>query len=77
MPHYDYVCLNCTHEFEAFQMMSEEPLKSCPQCGGEVKRKIGGGMGIIFKGSGFYVTDYKKSSSESKSESKCESCSHS
>jgi len=77
MPHYDYVCLKCAHEFEAFQMMSEEPLKNCPQCGGEVKRKIGSGMGIIFKGSGFYVTDYKKPSSESKSESKCESCSHS
>ncbi|MCX7882359.1 MAG: zinc ribbon domain-containing protein [Brevinematales bacterium] len=76
MPHYDYACLECKHEFETFQMMSEPPLEQCPSCGGKVKRKIGGGMGIIFKGSGFYVTDYKKTScSEGKSEAKCEGCS--
>ncbi len=73
MPHYDYVCLDCSHEFEVFQMMSDAPLDNCPSCGGKVKRKIGSGMGIIFKGSGFYVTDYKKTSSSG--ENKCESCS--
>ncbi len=60
MPTYDYVCLACGHEFEAFQNMTETPLKKCPECGGKVKRKIGTGSGLIFKGSGFYITDYKK-----------------
>lgn len=62
MPTYDYQCKECSHEFEAFQSMSDDPLKDCPECGKEVKRIIGGGSGIIFKGSGFYVTDSKKSS---------------
>lgn len=73
MPHYDYVCLDCAHVFEVFQMMSDDPLAHCPTCGGRVKRKIGGGMGIIFKGSGFYVTDYKNSSSASSKQSSCKS----
>jgi len=60
MPNYDYECSKCRHVFEVFQRISEEPLKSCPKCGGPVKRLIGGGIGIIFKGSGFYTTDYKK-----------------
>lgn len=68
MPTYDYVCLDCTHQFEAFQSMKDEPLTECPSCNGKVKRKVGGGTGIIFKGSGFYINDSKKkeSSSESK-----------
>lgn len=57
MPTYDYKCQSCGHTFEHFQAMSDEPLKTCPECGGELKRLIGGGLGVIFKGSGFYVTD--------------------
>ncbi len=59
MPTYDYECTQCGHTFEAFQNMSDEPLKKCPECGKKVRRLIGGGVGIIFKGSGFYVTDNK------------------
>jgi putative FmdB family regulatory protein len=62
MPTYDYVCQNCGHEFEAFQSMKDDPLKDCPSCDGTVKRKVGGGTGVIFKGSGFYINDSKKSS---------------
>ncbi len=62
MPTYEYLCQQCGHEFEAFQSMKDAPLTNCPSCGKEtVKRKIGGGAGLIFKGSGFYITDYKKS----------------
>ncbi|NNM66674.1 MAG: zinc ribbon domain-containing protein [Spirochaetales bacterium] len=69
MPTYDYACLSCGHEFEAFQSMKDEPLHECPQCHGQVKRKVGGGAGIIFKGSGFYINDSKKTSaSETKTE---------
>jgi putative FmdB family regulatory protein len=61
MPTYDYECKECGYEFEHFQSMSEDTLKECPQCGGELRRLIGGGMGIIFRGSGFYVTDNRGS----------------
>jgi len=57
MPTYEYECMECSHHFEAFQAMSDEPIKSCPKCGSEVRRLIFGGTGVIFKGSGFYVTD--------------------
>ena len=57
MPTYEYECKSCEHTFDAFQSISEEPLKICPQCGKEVRRLINGGMGVIFKGDGFYVTD--------------------
>ena len=60
MPTYEYKCLNCDHSFEIFQSMNAEPVKVCPNCGGKVKRLIGTGAGTIFKGSGFYQTDYKK-----------------
>ncbi len=60
MPTYEYACPKCGHEFEQFQSMSDEPLKKCPQCKKTgVKRLVGGGAGLIFKGSGFYITDYK------------------
>lgn len=59
MPTYDYRCKACNHHFEAFQRMSDAPLSTCPECGGEVQRLITGGTGLIFKGSGFYITDYK------------------
>ncbi len=58
MPSYDYECKSCGHSFEEFQSMSEAPLLKCPSCGKRsLRRLIGGGMGIIFKGSGFYVND--------------------
>ncbi len=60
MPTYDYVCQECGHELETFQSMSDEPLSICPSCQGRLKRKVGGGSGIIFKGSGFYVNDSRK-----------------
>lgn len=63
MPTYDYVCANCSHQFEHFQSMSSAPLSICPACGGPVRRKIGSGIAPIFKGSGFYQTDYKNSAS--------------
>ena len=59
MPTYEYKCRKCGHTFEMFQSMKDEPIKNCPKCDGEVKRLIGPGAGPIFKGSGFYQTDYK------------------
>jgi putative FmdB family regulatory protein len=59
MPTYGYECKSCGYTFEAFQSMSDKPLGTCPQCGREVRRLINGGTGVIFKGSGFYVTDRK------------------
>ncbi|MFZ2324481.1 MAG: FmdB family zinc ribbon protein [Ignavibacteriaceae bacterium] len=69
MPTYEYKCLNCSHTFEVFQSMNAKLIEECPKCGGKVKRLIGAGAGPIFKGNGFYQTDYKnssKSSSETK-----------
>jgi putative FmdB family regulatory protein len=63
MPTYEYKCENCGNVFEEFQPITDEPLKKCPTCGGKVHRLIGAGAGLIFKGSGFYLTDYKKSNS--------------
>ena len=70
MPTYDYKCTNCNYTFEYFQPMTAEPLTECPNCKGTVKRIIGKGAGPIFKGSGFYQTDYKSNSSQNKSSSK-------
>ncbi len=61
MPSYDYLCRNCGHRFEAFQKISDKPLTKCPKCSAHVERLITGGSGFIFKGSGFYITDYKRS----------------
>ena len=64
MPTYDYECTKCSHTFDAFQSMSDEPLRKCPSCGrNTLRRLIGGGLGVIFKGSGFYATDSKSTSS--------------
>jgi putative FmdB family regulatory protein len=63
MPTYEYECRKCSYTFEAFQSINDAPIKTCPLCGGKVKRLIGGGSGIIFKGSGFYITDSKKAQS--------------
>jgi len=60
MPTYEYECKSCGNIFDAFQSMSDEPLKTCPKCGQAVRRLINGGSGVIFKGSGFYVTDKGK-----------------
>ena len=57
MPTYEYECRSCTHTFDAFQSMKDEPLKICPKCGKGIRRLINGGTGVIFKGGGFYVTD--------------------
>ena len=64
MPTYDYECKNCG-TFEVFQSMSDEAMKTCPECQTEIKRLIGGGSGVIFKGSGFYVTDTKSAKKNS------------
>jgi putative FmdB family regulatory protein len=61
MPTYEYACQRCGHNFEEFQSITAEPLKSCPRCHGELQRLLGAGSGLIFKGSGFYETDYKNS----------------
>src|SRR3954469_23916136 len=67
MPTYEYKCTACGHAFEQFQSMSAPPVKKCPQCGkSKVKRLLGTGAGIIFKGSGFYTTDYRDSSYKEK-----------
>jgi putative FmdB family regulatory protein len=60
MPTYEYKCTKCSHCFEVFQKITDTPVKICPVCKGKVKRLISGGSGLIFKGTGFYITDYKK-----------------
>lgn len=66
MPTYEYACPKCGHSFEAFQSMKDEPLKKCPACKKTgVKRLLGTGAGLIFKGSGFYITDYKNKNGSS------------
>ncbi len=65
MPTYDYECLDCGHKFEEFQKISDKPLKTCPKCKKrKVKRLIGIGQRAIFKGTGFYETDYVKKSGD-------------
>lgn len=66
MPTYDYKCTNCNYTFEYFQTMNAEPLTECPECKGRLKRIIGTGAGPIFKGSGFYQTDYKGKTNQNK-----------
>lgn len=90
MPTYGYECDHCGHEFEKFQSMKDQPVRKCPACGkNKVRRIIHGGAGILFKGSGFYQTDYrskgykesaqkdstKKDASSSGCSGDCSSCS--
>ncbi len=62
MPTYEYECQKCGERFEIFQSIKDPPRKTCPKCRGRVKRLMGTGAGIIFKGSGFYATDYRRPS---------------
>ena len=74
MPTYDYICNNCEKMYEYFQSMSDAPTKECPECKKySLRRVISGGTGLIFKGSGYYLTDYKNKktrSSENKKSNK-------
>jgi putative FmdB family regulatory protein len=70
MPTYEYICESCKHKFEAFQTISAKSLRTCPKCGRKkLKRLIGTGAGIIFKGSGFYQTDYRSENYKKAAES--------
>uniref|UniRef100_A0A7V0Z6M3 Zinc ribbon domain-containing protein n=1 Tax=candidate division WOR-3 bacterium TaxID=2052148 RepID=A0A7V0Z6M3_UNCW3 len=62
MPTYEYECNNCKYHFEVLQGINEPKIKKCPKCGGSMRKLISGSAGLIFKGSGFYITDYKKPS---------------
>jgi len=70
MPTYEYECKSCAYNFDVFQSMSDAPLKDCPECGKDIRRVINGGTGVIFKGSGFYVTD-KSSSAKTETKPAC------
>lgn len=74
MPNYEYECTHCKHKFEVFQKITDPPLDKCPKCHKEVRRLIGSGSGIIFKGKGFYATDYRKGSKSENSGLKPVSC---
>jgi putative FmdB family regulatory protein len=69
MPTYQYECISCGHQFEQFQSFSDEAIKSCPECEGEVK-KVYSAVGVVFKGSGFYKTDSSSAVKTGKSENK-------
>lgn len=78
MPTYDYVCDACEHEFEHFQSIKDAPLRKCPECGKmKLRRLIGPGAAVIFKGSGFYETDYRKKSGKKTGSEKTSSSSSS
>jgi putative FmdB family regulatory protein len=71
MPTYEYRCENCGNEIEVMQSMKDVPLTKCPKCGKDtLKKMVSGGAGLIFKGSGFYLTDYKKKNTSEASTSK-------
>lgn len=66
MPTYEYECGSCAHRFERFQSITAPPVRRCPQCGRRVRRLIGAGSGLIFRGSGFYITDYRSKDYQSR-----------
>jgi putative FmdB family regulatory protein len=74
MPTYEYECTHCGHSFEVFQKITDQHLDKCPKCNAAVKRLIGSGSGIIFKGSGFYATDYRKNKKTDRSKSVPPTC---
>ena len=85
MPTYEYECKKCGHSFDVFQSMKDDPLKTCPECGKELRRLINGGTGVIFRGAGFYVTDKggksaktessgRKTADSSQSSAPCSGC---
>lgn len=74
MPTYQYKCKKCAHKFDKFQKMSDKPVKICPKCKGPVMRLISTGAGLIFKGSGFYQTDYKTKKVDNKTKEKVPPC---
>ena len=69
MPTYEYECTRCSHRFEEFQKITDAPVSTCPECQGPVKRLISGGSGFLFKGSGFYATDYRSEGYRKKQQS--------
>lgn len=75
MPTYEYECEECEHIFEKFQSMTDDPIEICPECDGKVRRLISGGAGLVFKGSGFYITDNRSGSGGGGSSSPCENSS--
>jgi putative FmdB family regulatory protein len=70
MPTYEYECINCNKIFDIFQKITDKPLDKCPKCHKKISWLIGSGGGVIFKGSGFYATDYRKTKGDDKSSSK-------
>ena len=71
MPTYDYICNDCEKMYEYFQSMSDAPIKECPECkNNSLRRVISGGTGLIFKGSGYYLTDYKNKKTQSSEKKK-------
>ncbi|MFC1804823.1 FmdB family zinc ribbon protein [Candidatus Omnitrophota bacterium] len=74
MPTYEYECTECGHKFEAFQKITDVPLKSCPKCKKKIRRLISSGAGFIFKGSGFYATDYRKKPKGEEKKAPAEKC---
>lgn len=75
MPTYDYKCKDCGFEFEEFQSIVSDPLTVCPRCQGRINRVIAGGAGLIFKGSGFYLTDYKNTNTSTSTDKTAEKAS--
>ncbi len=67
MPTYEYKCISCEYYFEKFQSIKAEPIKFCPKCEKPVKKLISAGAGLIFKGTGFYITDYKNAENKGSS----------
>ena len=71
MPTYDYICNDCEKMYEYFQSMSDAPIRECPECKkNSLRRVISGGTGLIFKGSGYYLTDYKNKKTQSSKDKK-------
>ena len=73
MPTYEYECTKCHHRFEVFQGISDPPKKRCPECRSKVRRLLGTGAGLLFKGSGFYTTDYRSESYKKAAQSEAKS----